>query len=196
MTRSLVRMFPPMARPRSQRAHPKQAAGWSGAILCRRGVRRRAVVARSGRAGRTAPVRILHNSTAQAHRAPPPGILLSWHAPARLARAAERGVQSPRLGHQVAIRGDDLLLLDRLGRWCEPVLAQAADLEVLDGTVGGLEPEALADPGGGAALGDRGWSRAWACSYLAACRLVDRGGDFPAREDARYRREHAVPQST
>jgi hypothetical protein len=64
-----------------------------------------------------------------------------------------RRVQSARLGGQVAIRGGDLLRQDRLDPRCEPVLAHAADLEVLDGAVGGVEPEALGDPGRGAALG-------------------------------------------
>src|SRR4029450_10967019 len=53
---------------------------------------------------------------------------------------------------QVAIRGGDLLRLDRLGPWGEPVLAKAAGLEVLDGAVGGVEPEPLGDPGRGATL--------------------------------------------
>jgi hypothetical protein len=49
-------------------ADAKEAAGWSGAVLWRGGVGRRAVVARSGWAGRPAPVRILDDSTAQTHQ--------------------------------------------------------------------------------------------------------------------------------
>ena len=70
-------------------ADPKEAAGWSGAILWRRGVGRRAVVTRSGRAGRPPSVRILDDSTAQAHRRHLPAsrsagkLRRCWHAPPR-----------------------------------------------------------------------------------------------------------------
>jgi hypothetical protein len=102
MTRSLVRMLPPMARPRSQRpvAIGSRDPG-ANPQTSRQLERRHTLAARRQAASRSRPVRPGRTASSGADTrrlhsagtsAAPPGILLSWQAPALLACTAERGV--------------------------------------------------------------------------------------------------------